>query len=173
MPSRQTRDSTTPSTAGRVLVVLHTGVLYSATACLVGRHHGGDPKAEHLRPDVSPAARPARGQAEHFVSERHFHAQGHEDVVFARKSVPAPWRVVKWGWRASGRLDIRTRKFRSGHQSCAQKCELPIHSGKSQGNLGFPDYAYSITRQSDWSQSPEVWQVRQQLDRVKWREKES
>lgn len=27
---------------------------------------------------------------------RHFHAQGHEVIVFARKPVPAPWRVVSW-----------------------------------------------------------------------------
>jgi len=30
------------------------------------------------------------------VLSRHFHAQGHEVVVLARKSVPAPWRVVDW-----------------------------------------------------------------------------
>ncbi len=30
------------------------------------------------------------------VLSRHFHAQGHEVVVLARKSVPAPWRVVSW-----------------------------------------------------------------------------
>src|SRR5271169_4295005 len=30
------------------------------------------------------------------VLSRHFHAQGHKVVVLARKSVPAPWRVVKW-----------------------------------------------------------------------------
>ena len=30
------------------------------------------------------------------VLSRHFHAQGHEVVVIARKPVPAPWRVVKW-----------------------------------------------------------------------------
>lgn len=30
------------------------------------------------------------------VLSRHFHAQGHEVVVLARKAVPAPWRVVSW-----------------------------------------------------------------------------
>ncbi len=30
------------------------------------------------------------------VLSRHFHAQGHDVVVLARKSVPAPWRVAKW-----------------------------------------------------------------------------
>ena len=30
------------------------------------------------------------------VLSRHFHAQGHEVVVLARKVVPAPWRVVSW-----------------------------------------------------------------------------
>ncbi|MGO9083834.1 MAG: TIGR01777 family oxidoreductase [Candidatus Sulfotelmatobacter sp.] len=30
------------------------------------------------------------------VLSRHFHAQGHDVVVLARKSVPTPWRVVKW-----------------------------------------------------------------------------
>jgi len=30
------------------------------------------------------------------VLSRYFHTQGHEVVVLARKSVPAPWRVVSW-----------------------------------------------------------------------------
>jgi uncharacterized protein len=30
------------------------------------------------------------------VLSRHFHAQGHEVIVLARKSVPAPWPTVKW-----------------------------------------------------------------------------
>ena len=30
------------------------------------------------------------------VLSRHFHTQGHEVVVLARKPVPAPWRVVSW-----------------------------------------------------------------------------
>jgi hypothetical protein len=30
------------------------------------------------------------------ILSRHFHAQEHEVVVLARKSVPAPWRVVSW-----------------------------------------------------------------------------
>ena len=30
------------------------------------------------------------------VLSRHFHAQGHEVVVLARKPLPAPWRVVSW-----------------------------------------------------------------------------
>ena len=30
------------------------------------------------------------------VLSRHFHAQGHEVVVLARKTLPAPWRVVNW-----------------------------------------------------------------------------
>jgi uncharacterized protein len=30
------------------------------------------------------------------VLSRHFHAQGHEVVVLARKPFPAPWRVVSW-----------------------------------------------------------------------------
>jgi hypothetical protein len=30
------------------------------------------------------------------VLSRHFHTQGHEVVVLARKAVPAPWRVIQW-----------------------------------------------------------------------------
>jgi uncharacterized protein len=30
------------------------------------------------------------------VLSRHFHAQGHEVVVLARESIPAPWRVIHW-----------------------------------------------------------------------------
>lgn len=30
------------------------------------------------------------------VLSRHFHAQGHEVVVLARKPLPAPWHVVSW-----------------------------------------------------------------------------
>jgi uncharacterized protein (TIGR01777 family) len=30
------------------------------------------------------------------ILSRHFHAQGHDVVVLARKTVPAPWRVIKW-----------------------------------------------------------------------------
>ena len=30
------------------------------------------------------------------ILSRYFHAQGHEVVVLARKSVPAPWRIAKW-----------------------------------------------------------------------------
>ncbi len=30
------------------------------------------------------------------VLSRHFHAQGHEVIVLARKSIPAPWRIAKW-----------------------------------------------------------------------------
>lgn len=30
------------------------------------------------------------------VLSRHFHAQGYEVVVLARKPCPAPWRIVKW-----------------------------------------------------------------------------
>jgi hypothetical protein len=35
------------------------------------------------------------GQVGNILS-RHFHVQGNEVVVLARKAVPAPWRVVKW-----------------------------------------------------------------------------
>jgi NAD dependent epimerase/dehydratase family enzyme len=30
------------------------------------------------------------------ILSRHFHAQGHEVIVLARRSVPAPWRVLSW-----------------------------------------------------------------------------
>jgi len=36
------------------------------------------------------------------VLSRHFHAQGHKVVVLARKSVPAPWRVVNWDGKHLG-----------------------------------------------------------------------
>jgi uncharacterized protein len=36
------------------------------------------------------------------VLSRHFHAQGHEVVVLARKPLPAPWRVISWDGKNSG-----------------------------------------------------------------------
>jgi uncharacterized protein YbjT (DUF2867 family) len=36
------------------------------------------------------------------VLSRHFHAQGHEVVVLARKLAPAPWRVVRWDGEQPG-----------------------------------------------------------------------
>jgi CheY-like chemotaxis protein len=36
------------------------------------------------------------------VLSRHFHAQGHEVVVLARKPLPAPWRVVSWDGKNLG-----------------------------------------------------------------------
>jgi len=30
------------------------------------------------------------------ILSRHFHAQGHEVIVLARRGAPAPWRVVNW-----------------------------------------------------------------------------
>ena len=35
------------------------------------------------------------GQVGHILA-RHFHADGHSVVVFARRPVPAPWRVIAW-----------------------------------------------------------------------------
>src|SRR5580658_4482581 len=49
--------------------MLHAGILHSVAACVVGRHNGGDPKAQHLRPDISSAAQSAGWQAHNFVSE--------------------------------------------------------------------------------------------------------
>ena len=48
MPSCKTRSGTTASQTWSVLVLLHTGLLHSFAACLVGGHQGGDPKAEHF-----------------------------------------------------------------------------------------------------------------------------
>src|SRR5262249_21546759 len=65
-----TGSGTTPSSTRSVLVMLHAGFLHSAATCLVGWNQGGDPKAEHLRPNISSAPRSARRQAHHFVFER-------------------------------------------------------------------------------------------------------
>jgi NAD dependent epimerase/dehydratase family enzyme len=35
------------------------------------------------------------GQVGNILS-RHFHAQGHDVVVLARRVIPAPWRIVHW-----------------------------------------------------------------------------
>ena len=36
------------------------------------------------------------------ILARHFHAQGHDVVVFARRITPAPWRVVNWDGMSLG-----------------------------------------------------------------------
>jgi len=41
------------------------------------------------------------GQVGNILS-RHFHAQGHEVVVLARRVTPAPWRVVNWDGESLG-----------------------------------------------------------------------
>lgn len=41
------------------------------------------------------------GQVGNILS-RHFHAQGHEVVVLARRVAPAPWRVVNWDGESLG-----------------------------------------------------------------------
>src|SRR5215471_20007597 len=36
------------------------------------------------------------------ILSRHFHAQGHEVIVLARRPAPAPWRVVRWDGEQPG-----------------------------------------------------------------------
>src|SRR6516165_11547830 len=72
--------------------MLHTGVFHSVAAGLVGRYEGGDPKAEHILPDVSSAARPTGWQAHNLVSEWIF---PHCGSVVVRRTVHDC--ALRWG----------------------------------------------------------------------------